>query len=168
MRLILLRNVDKLGVIGDIVTVADGYARNCLMPRRIGVEATEDNLRQIEHRKRRLIAEEAESFQKLQALARELAAQSVTIMAHATAEDHLFGSVGAREIADAFRAENLEVDPHWVVLEHPIKEIGCYDVPLSLHPAIEVTAKVWVVRADADEGDRAAGAAGGGSDAPDD
>ncbi len=154
MRLILLRNVIGLGTVGQIVEVKDGYGRNWLLPQGLCVEAIPENIAQMEHRKRKLLALEAENFQKLQAVAAEVAKQSVTVMARATEDDHLFGSVGAREIVNAFAAENLELDPRMILLDEPIKEIGCYSIRIRLHPEIEVVSKVWVVRSD--EGERPA------------
>ena len=154
MRLILLRNITGLGTVGNVVDVRDGYGRNWLLPQGLAVEATPENMTQVEHRKRKLLAQEAENFQKLQAVAAEVAKQSVTIMARATEDDHLFGSVGAREIVAAFAAESIELDPRMILLDEPIKEIGCYTIRIRMHPEIEVASKVWVVRAD--EGERAA------------
>ncbi len=152
MRLILLRNVAGLGTVGGVVDVRDGYGRNWLLPQGLAVEATPENMAQVEHRKRKLLAQEADNFQKLRAVAAEVAKQSVTIMSRATEDDHLFGSVGAREIVAAFAAENIELDPRMILLDEPIKEIGCYTIRIRMHPEIEVTSKVWVVRAD--EGER--------------
>lgn len=151
MQVILLKSIEALGTVGDIVKVSDGYARNWLLPQKCGLEATPDNIRQLAHRKRKLLAQEAETHQKLQAVAAEVAKQSVTIMARATDEDHLFGSVTARDIVDAFAKESLELDPRMVHLAEPIKQLGCYTVKIRFHPEIEVATKVWVVRAD--EGD---------------
>ncbi len=148
MQVILLRSIEQLGVVGDVVNVTDGYARNWLLPQKYGLEATPENIRQLQYRKRKILAQEAETLQKLQALAAEVAKQSVTIMARATEDDHLFGSVGPRDVVDAFRGESIELEPRMVLLEEPIKELGCYNVKVRFHPEIEVTTKVWVVRAD--------------------
>jgi large subunit ribosomal protein L9 len=153
MRVILLKSIERLGAVGDIVDVADGYARNWLLPQRHGLEATPENVRQLQHRKRKLLAQEAETFQNLQAIAAEVAKQSVTIMARATEEDHLFGSVTARDIAEAFAHESIELEPRMILLDEPIKELGCYSVRVRFHPQIEATTKVWVVRADEGQGE---------------
>ena len=154
MRLILLRNIAGLGTVGDTVDVRDGYGRNWLLPQGLAVEATPQNMAQVERRKRKLLAQEAENFQKLEAVAAEAAKQSVRIVARATDDDRLFGLVGAREIVAAFAAENIELDPRMILLDEPIKEIGCYTVRIRMHPKIEVASKVWVVRDD--EGERPA------------
>ena len=152
MQVILLRSIRELGAVGDIVDVADGYARNWLLPQQYGLKATPENIRQLAHRKRKILAQEADTLQKLQALAAEVAKQSVTIMARAGEDDKLFGSVGARDIAEAFHEEDLELEPRMVMLEKPIRELGCHTVGIRLSPEIEVTTKVWVVRADEGEG----------------
>ena len=151
MWVILLKTIEELGAVGDIVEFADGYARNWLLPRHYGLEATPENELQVQHRKRKILAQEAETLQKLQAVAAEVAKQQVSIMARATDDDHLFGSVTARDIVQAFEAESIELEPRMVLLKEPIKEIGCYTVRVRLHPEIEVDTKVWVVRADEGE-----------------
>ena len=151
MQVILLKSIEQLGTVGDVVKVPDGYARNWLLPQQYGLEATPENIRQMAYRKRKILAQEAVTLQKLQAVAAEVAKQSVTIMARATDEDHLFGSVTARDIADAFAKESLEIEPRMVQLAEPIKELGCYTVKVRLHPEVEVATKVWVVRADEGE-----------------
>jgi large subunit ribosomal protein L9 len=166
MRVILLKSIERLGAVGDIVDVADGYARNWLLPHKYGLAATPENIRQLAHRKRKILAQEKETFQKLQTVAAEVAKQSVTIMARATEEDHLFGSVTARDIADAFCGESLELEARMILLEEPIKELGCYNVRVRLHPEIEVTTKVWVVRADDTDGRAAAPAVAEAADTP--
>ncbi len=148
MQLILMRNIERLGVIGDIVQVADGYARNWLLPQKYAVKATEENIRQLEQHKRKLLALEKETLQTMQALGAEVAKQSITIRARANEEDHLFGSVGAKEIADAFVAEGIEIKPRMVILEEPIKELGYFMVTIRLHSEVEVATKIWVVGED--------------------
>lgn len=148
MRLILMRNIERLGTVGDIVEVSDGYARNCLLPKELAIQATQENIKQLEHKKRKLLAQEKENYQKFKALGAEIVKQSVTIRARANEEDHLFGSVGAKDIADAFEAEGISVEPRTVLLEDPIRELGRYTVRIRLHPDVEVAAKVWVVAED--------------------
>lgn len=153
MKLLLQRNVEKLGNIGDIVDVAPGYARNCLLPRGLGVELTKDNLHRFESMKRRLIAIEKETKEKFKVLAKELEKASCTIIANASEEGHLYGSVTARDIARQYEADGLQVETKAVLLEEPIKELGIYEVRIRLHPEVECGAKVWVVKGD-DDGPR--------------
>src|SRR5690606_2258419 len=98
--------------------------------------------------KRRLIAEERETKMKFEALAQELEKVSCTIIANASEEGRLYGSVTARDIANQYAAENLEVDPKAIQLDEPIKELGIYKVKIQLHPEVACEAKVWVVKGD--------------------
>ena len=148
MKLLLQRNVENLGNIGDIVDVDPGYGRNYLMPKGLAVEVTKDNLNRFESMKRKLIAIEKETKQKFQVMAKELEKASCTIIANASEEGHLYGSVTARDIAAQFTSDGLEVDVKAVELEEPIKELGIYKVKIRLHPEVECEAKVWVVKGD--------------------
>jgi len=148
MEVLLQRNVDKLGNIGDIVKVASGYARNYLLPYGLAVQLTKDNLNRFESVKRKLIAMEQETKEKFQLLAKELEKVSCTIIANSSEEGHLYGSVTARDIAKQLVSENLDVDPKCILLDEPIKELGIYKVKIRLHPDVECEAKVWVVKGD--------------------
>ncbi len=170
MKLLLQRNIDKLGKIGDVVNVAPGYGRNFLLPQGLAVEITPDNLHRFESMKRKLLAIEEENQAKFQVLAEEISKASCTIIANASEEGHLYGSVTARDIAEQYAAEGLEVDAKAILLDEPIKEMGIYEVKFRLHPEVEFEAKVWVVK-----GDDAGGAVmpeeaseGAGDDASDD
>ncbi len=156
MKLLLQRNVSNLGKLGEIVNVSDGYGRNFLLPEGLAVEVTKDNLHRFEVMKRRLIAQEQETIQKFQLLAKELQKVSCTIIANSTEEGHLYGSVAARDITTNLATEGLEIDPKCVILEEPIKKLGIYKVMIRLHPEVECEAKVWVVKGDdGEEGRRA-------------
>ena len=156
MKLLLQRNVSNLGKLGEIVNVSDGYGRNFLLPAGLAVEVTTDNLHRFEVMKRRLIAQEQETIQKFQLLAKELQKVSCTIIANSTEEGHLYGSVAARDITTNLATEGLEIDPKCVILEEPIKKLGIYKVMIRLHPEVECEAKVWVVKGDdGEEGRRA-------------
>jgi large subunit ribosomal protein L9 len=148
MKLLLQRNVDKLGRIGDIVDVSPGYGRNYLMPQGFAVELTPDNVNRFETMKRRLIALEQETKEKQIALSRELEKASCTIIANSSEEGHLYGSVGPRDIAQQLAADDFQVDQKAILLEHPIKELGIYMVKVRLHPEVECQLKVWVVKGD--------------------
>jgi large subunit ribosomal protein L9 len=148
MDVILMQSVDNLGEMGQTVSVARGYARNFLIPKGLAVLATEGH--------RKLVAEhmklEAKRDDLRKAGAEELAAKlgelSCTITVQAGEDDKLFGSVGPRDIVEALKAENNEFDHKQIVLDEAIKQLGVYSVPVKLHPEVEVTAKVWVVKAD--------------------
>ena len=145
MKLLLQRNVDKLGKIGDIVKVADGYGRNYLLPYGLAVELTKDNLNRFESVKRKLIALEQETKEKFQLLAKELEKASCTIIANSSEEGHLYGSVTARDIARQLSTDGLEVDPKCIVLDEPIKELGERAVEIRLQRDLVARVKVTVV-----------------------
>ncbi len=164
MKLLLQKNLDHVGKIGDIVEVASGYARNYLLPQGFAVELTKDNIQRFESIKRRLIAQEEENKAKQQVLAKELEKIDCTIIANSTEEGHLYGSVSARDIAAQLAAEGLSVDPKCILLDNPIKELGTYKVKIRLHAEVECSIKVWVVKGDDTAGARKKPAEEGDSD----
>ncbi len=148
MRLLLKRNVASLGNLGDVVEVKRGYAQNYLIPHGYAIEVTQANLLWFEAQKRRLIQQEEETKAKLRLIAQELEGASCTIIARATEEGHLFGSVTPRDIAAHLKQEGFEVDPKTILLEKAIKEIGIYKVRIELHSDVSCEVKVWVVKSD--------------------
>ena len=147
MQVLLKAEVDKLGRSGEIVEVADGYARNYLMPQRLATLATAEALRQAEHQ--RVVEEKAEQKrqEELRSLAERLSRASITITAQANEEGVLFGSVSSEDLVAALAEEEpeLEIDPRAVQLEKPFKETGIYAVPVALEPELTATLKVWIV-----------------------
>jgi large subunit ribosomal protein L9 len=151
MDVILLKTVDNVGRMGEVVSVARGYARNYLLPQGMAMEATEGA--------RKLVSEkmvlEARRDHKRKEAAETLAAElvkkdlSVTIGAKAGAEDRLYGSVTARDIAAALgEHKGLEIDHHQIALDAPLKEIGEFEVPVKLHAEVSITVKVNVEAAE--------------------
>lgn len=146
MKLLLQRNVDKVGKIGDIVKVSPGYGRNYLLPQGLAVELTPDNLNRFESMKRKLIALEQETKEKFQLLAKEIEKADCTIIANSSEEGHLYGSVTGRDIAKQLAESGIDIDPKTIQLDHPIKEMGTYKVEVRLHPDVICEVKVWVVK----------------------
>ena len=145
VQVILRKDVEKLGRVGDVVKVRAGYARNFLLPQGIAYPVNADNIKRIEAERERARQEEERRLDEVKSFAEKLATTSVTIEAKAE-EGRRFGSVTAQMVVDALKAERgIEVPAKAVKLEHPLKEIGVYDVPLHLHPGVEVNLKVWVV-----------------------
>ncbi|GMQ84930.1 MAG: 50S ribosomal protein L9 [Acidimicrobiia bacterium] len=148
MRLILIHDVDDLGQKGDVVDVADGYARNYLVPRSLAVKATEGALRQAETM--RLVNEEALAAAKddAETFAQSLTGTRVVVAAHAGDEGKLYGSIGEADIAKAITMfTGIEVDPKLIVLETPIKDIGLHEVALRPHPEVELMVTLDVIPA---------------------
>lgn len=153
MKLLLKKNIPDLGSLGQIVEVKPGYARNYLIPYGFGIEVNNANLQWFEAQKRRLIAAEEENKEKLRLLANELEGTSCTIIARATEEGHLFGSVTPKVIAEHLASEGIEVETKTIALEAPIKELGIYPVQVVLHAEVTAQIKVWVVKGDEDHTD---------------
>lgn len=145
MKVILTENVDRLGHIGDIVNVKDGYARNFLFPKNIAKEATAGNMKILEALKKKRAAEEAKILNAAKAVASKLEALSVTIEAAAGEEDKLFGSVTADMIAQALSEEGITFDKKEITIAEPIKKLGVYQVSVKVHPELKANLKVWVV-----------------------
>lgn len=154
MKIILQENIEKLGARGQVVEVADGYARNYLLPRKFALPATPGNLKQLDRIRARLAKVEALEHATAQDLGARLAATVVTLVRKAGQNDQLFGSVTAADIAEALAAQGLAVDKRKVALTEPIKQIGEYDVTIKLHHAVSTAVKVRVSR----EGEPAAAA----------
>jgi len=145
MQLLLKQDVRDLGKRGDVVEVSTGYGRNFLVPRGIAVAVNPENVRLLDVERRRFEAVEAERRASLKEVAQALAKTSVTIQARANEEGHLFGSVGAAEIAAALKEEGFDTASVVLLLEKPIKELGVFDVEIRLDPDISSVVKVWVV-----------------------
>ena len=146
MQLLLKKNLEFLGRIGDVVTVKPGYARNYLLPMGLAVPVNKVNLARIEKDRIKALSEERERTESMRKYAETVEATSVTIEGRANEEGHLFGSVSAAQIADALRAKGVPVDAKAIRLETPLKEIGVYDVVIHLHADVDATVKVWVVQ----------------------
>jgi large subunit ribosomal protein L9 len=147
VELILMSNVEDLGRIGDTVRVADGYARNYLVPRGLASKMTAGTRRQLEAKKKRLDEEYARDVEASRELAERIAENSVNIPVQASEDEKLYGSVTAQQIADALQEMELDIHRRQVALAEPIRELGVYPVEIHLHPEVTATVKVWVVKA---------------------
>ena len=145
MEVILREHVDKLGRRGDLVKVADGYARNYLLPRKMALLATEGNKKVIEREKVTFDANEAEEQKIAQAVADRLAMIEIEIARKVGETDALFGSVTNADIAEALAGKGFDIDRRTIQLHEPIKKIGEFDVPVKLHRDVIATLKVKVV-----------------------
>lgn len=147
INLILLEDVENLGLAGEEVHVAPGFARNYLLPRGLAAKATAGTLRLLEARKGRIEAKRAEELAAAQDLAAKISAVEISIPMQAAADEQLFGSVSPRAIADKLAESGFAVDHSRIRLEAPIKLLGSYQVEVKLHANVKATVKVWVVRA---------------------
>lgn len=145
MQVILREDIDKLGKIGDLVKVADGYARNFLVPNKKAIEATPDNLNAMNHAKK-MVSDRIRKIKKdATAEAGRLRGLAVIIKAKTGEEGKLFGSVTSMDIADAVKAQGVEIDKRKIVLDEPIKRLGDYTVSVKLHGDIHEDIKVSVI-----------------------
>jgi large subunit ribosomal protein L9 len=146
MEVILRHDIPKLGHAGQAVTVADGYARNYLLPQKLAEPATKDNLARIEAELRRRAVAEAKEKETCETLAARLAELSVTIPRKAGDDDKLYGSVTNADIAKELEKEGITIDRRKIVVEPAIKDLGVFTVELHLHPEVNASLRVWVVR----------------------
>ncbi len=144
MEVILREHVDNLGKRGDLVKVADGYARNFLLPRKLALLATEGNKKVIEREKVKFDVKEAEEQKVAQAMADRIASAEVEIARKVGETDALFGSVTNGDIAESLAAKGFEIDRRKIQLHEPIKKLGDYTVPVKLHRDVVVPLKVKV------------------------
>jgi large subunit ribosomal protein L9 len=145
MEVILREHIDNLGRRGDLVKVADGYARNYLLPRKMALLATEGNKRVIEREKVKFDAQEAEEQKVAQALADRLANVEIEVARRVGETDTLFGSVTNADVAEALAAKGFDIDRRKVQLHDPIKKLGEFNVPIKLHRDVVVAMKLKVV-----------------------
>ena len=146
MDVILLERVEKLGAIGDVVKVKDGFARNFLLPRKKALRANEANKKVFEANRERIVADNAARRTDAEAEAKTLEGVSVTLIRQSSNTGQLYGSVAVRDLVDALVADGHKVDKSQVALDRPIKAIGLHDVKIALHPEVSVTVKVNVAR----------------------
>ena len=150
MEVILLERIGKLGQMGDVVRVKDGYARNFLLPRGKALRATADNKSKFEGMKGELQTRSLEAKGEAGKLAAKVNGKNYVVIRQASETGQLFGSVSTRDIAALIHTEGVEVTRSHVVLNAPIKSIGQYKVPLALHPDVEVSITVTVARSTAE------------------
>lgn len=155
MDIILLERVAKLGQMGEIVRVKDGYARNFLLPQGKALRATEENRTRFETERAQLEARNLERKQEAERVSGSIDGKSYIIVRSAGETGQLYGSVATRDIADQVTADGVTVARSQVRLDRPIKMIGLHNVAISLHPEVEVTIQINVARS-ADEADRQA------------
>ncbi len=146
MEIILLERIEKLGGMGDIVGVKDGYARNFLLPRKKALRATPENMQRFEREREALEQLNSDRRDAAGSAATRLEGESIILIRQASDTLQLYGSVSARDIAEAMAERGAEVRRQQVRLDRPIKSLGVHDVRIALHPEVTVTVKVNVAR----------------------
>src|SRR3954452_11675897 len=146
MEIILLERVEKLGAIGDVVRVKDGFARNYLLPRKKALRANEANRKVFEANRAKIEEDNASRRSDAEQSSKGIDGKTVKLIRQASNTGQLYGSGSARDIVDALEAESAKVTKSQVVLDRPIKAIGVHEVKIALHPEVSVTVKVNVAR----------------------
>ena len=148
MKVILKEDVKSLGKKGEIVNVSDGYARNMILPKKLGVEATSKNLNDLKLRKANEEKVAQENLDAAKAFAEELSTKEVILTLKVGEGGRTFGSVSSKEISEAAKKQlNLDIDKKKLQLENPIRNLGVTNVPVRLHPKVTGSLKVWVKEA---------------------
>ena len=148
MKVILLEDVKSLGKKGQIVNVSDGYARNMILPKKLGVEATSKNLNDLKLRKANEEKVAQENLDAAKAFAEELSTKEVILTLKVGEGGRTFGSVSSKEISEAAKKQlNLDIDKKKLQMENPIRNLGVTNIPVRLHPKVTGSLKVWVKEA---------------------
>jgi large subunit ribosomal protein L9 len=146
MNIILLERIEKLGAIGDVVTVKDGYARNFLLPNKKALRANDANKKVFEANRAKIESDNADRRVSAQGDAEGVEGKQVILIRASSNSGQLYGSVSVRDIVEALNEQGAKVAKHMIVLDKPIKTIGLFDVRVSLHPEVVVTVQVNVAR----------------------
>lgn len=146
MEVILLERVEKLGQIGDVVTVKNGFARNYLLPNKKALRANESNRKLFEANRAKIEADNAERRSEAEKAAKDVDGKTVQLIRQASNTGQLYGSVSARDIVEALEAEGAKVGKSQIVLDRPIKAIGMHEIRVALHPEVSAQVKVNVAR----------------------
>jgi large subunit ribosomal protein L9 len=145
MKVILKETIDSLGIIGSEVIVADGYARNYLLPQKKAVPATPQNRRMLEHEKAKFELQIAKERKVAEEMAQKLEGVVCKIEAKVSDEDRLYGSVSVRDIIDALAAQDISVEKRMVLLAEPIKALGSYKIPIRVYKEVEPEITIEVI-----------------------
>jgi large subunit ribosomal protein L9 len=153
MQVILLQRIGRLGQMGDVVNVKDGFARNFLLPQKKALRATEENRKHFESQRSQLEANNLEQKKEAEAVAEKLTGKTFVAIRSAGDTGQLYGSVSTRDIAEVVTAGGFTVERRQVIMERPIKELGLHEISVALHPEVVVKVALNVARS-ADEADR--------------
>ena len=145
MKILLKKDIKTLGKIGDVVDVANGYARNYLLPKKFAANVTKGNIEQLNIQRAKNEEKQIEEIKRLQGLAEEISNISYTITVKTNKEGKLFGSVTANDVAKVLSEKGFQIDEKMVILEAPIKKCDLHNITVVLHPDVNAQCRVWVV-----------------------
>lgn len=146
MKVILRQNHEKLGQIGDVVDVKEGFARNFLIPRKIAYVALKGNMKALEEEKKTFLKRKQQEITSAENLAAQLEKVSISIPVQVGEEDKIFGTVTTQMIADSLKEKGFDIDKRKIEIEEPIKSLGIYGISVKVHANVNAKIKVWVVR----------------------
>lgn len=146
MEIILMENVEKLGQVGDVVKVKNGYARNYLLPRQLAVAATAGNVKRIEKEKTKRLAQYEAEKKEAQLKADEISKVTLTVAVQVNEEEKLYGAISESDIIDAFHAQGQQVDRKNLVIEQEINALGQFEVGVKFHPQVIAKVRLWVTK----------------------
>ncbi|MFA5088871.1 MAG: 50S ribosomal protein L9 [Candidatus Omnitrophota bacterium] len=146
MEVILCQDIEKLGKVGDVLTVKEGYARNFLFPKKLAYAATSANLKKIESERKKKNELEKKTREDAEELAQKLGKVSCTVTVEVNDLEKLYGSVTEIDIAKALEEEGYSIDKKAIILEKSIEDLGIYDVSIKLHPAVIAKVRLWVTK----------------------
>lgn len=146
MKVVLKEDIDNVGKRGEKVDVADGYARNYLLPKGLALLATIHNLKLLDIEKRKIVAHEIKEKAEAEVLAGKLAQKSLTVVRKVGESDILYGSVTAADICELLQKEGIEIDRRKIELEEPIKTTGIFTIPIRIYKDVSAEIKLWIVK----------------------
>ena len=146
MKVILLKDVESLGSAGEVVQVKDGFGRNFLIPRNEALVATDASVAQFESRRKQHAAVADRDRRAAEALAKKLETDSLTAQVKVGEEDRLFGSVSVQNVAELLEERGSDIDRRAIHLQDAIRDLGVYNIEVRLHPEVQATVKLWVVK----------------------
>ncbi len=146
MKVILRKDFETLGALGEIIEVKEGFARNYLIPRGIALKADDKNIKILEEERKKETLKLSKDKKSAEKLAQKLDSVSCTVAVTVGEEDRVFGSVTTQDIADLLKDKGFDIDRRKIVLDEPIKALGIYDIPIKLHSEVEAKIKLWVVK----------------------
>lgn len=146
MKIILTKDVEKIGKEGDVIEVKEGFARNFLLPKGVAIKATKNSFKEIEELKKRKDKHEEKIKSEALAIKKKIEALSLTITAEAKDTEELYGSVTEQQILKALKEEGLAFDKGKITLPEQIKKLGVYNLKVKLHPAVDANLRLWVMK----------------------
>ena len=146
MKVILRKELESLGKVGEIIEVKAGYARNFLIPRGFALKADKQNIKRLEDEQQNVQLKLSKDKKIAQKIAEKLNTVSCTATVTVGEEDRVFGSVTTQEISDLLKDKGFDIDRKKIILDEPIKALGIYDIPIKLHSEVEAKIKLWVVK----------------------